>query len=548
MSSITDDVHEMLVAYLDGELDADATRQFEERLARDANLRRELLLLQRSWDMLDRLPRADVDAKFTRTTVEMITVAAAEDVHREQQAAPARKMRRWTVALGSLLVAGLLGYGLLRLLLPTPNAQLLRDLPILENLELYQRGVDVDFIRQLHQEKLFAEYDEPAVPLAEGSIVPAASPSVATAGSSSYGSALSATPAQRRQMLEKMSAGEKDQLLQKLARFHSLPVAQQAELRALNDRLTADPQPDALLLTLSHYREWLKALPPTDRAELLELAEDKRIARIKELKQDEQVRMEKIAQATGFSLEDEHLVLAWYRDYLVRHGAELQKKLEQDRLAANKPDERTKWEERGRMHSMFMYRAVLSAWSSDDPDMRASIVPDELNLLAKSLSPEAQAWLSSKKTPPEKSRLVADWVQFASSRNRYVPFGGRPMLSELGRQFEQRLNDPSRKELDQPLNKWPHDMQNTVEFLEKFSQELPESQLEQVDQLAPRERIKKLSQLYRDRHPKTQGNDSGPPRGFGKPPRGSGERPEPPPGESSGGQPIERPIAPPPRD
>src|SRR5436309_16121369 len=113
MSSIADELHEQLVAYLDGELDAEQTRQFEERLARDANLRRELLLLQRSWDMLDRLPRADVDAKFTRTTVEMIAVAAAEDVEREQHAAPIRRLRTAALAAACIVAAAAIGYGLI---------------------------------------------------------------------------------------------------------------------------------------------------------------------------------------------------------------------------------------------------------------------------------------------------------------------------------------------------------------------------------------------------------------------------------------------------
>jgi hypothetical protein len=262
-----------------------------------------------------------------------------------------------------------------------------------------------------------------------------------------------------------------------------------------------------------------------------------------------------IAQFTGFSLEDEHLLLAWYRDYLGRHSSELQKKFELDRLASAKPEDKAKWDDRGRMHPMYMYRAVLSAWTSADPEMQATIAEDDLNQLAKTLPPDAQAWLNTKKTMQDKSHLVADWVQFASSRNRFTPFGGggRSMLVELGRQFEQRLNDPMHKEFDKPVAQWPREMQNAAEALEKFAQELPESQREQIAESPPREKFKKLSQLYRERHPKPPGNDSGPPHGFGKPPRGPGDRPDAPPGDQPprdrpDGPPSGPPGAPPPRD
>ena len=52
-----DQTYEQLVAYLDGELDAESSLQVERRLAEDAEFRRELRQLQRAWDMLDELPK-----------------------------------------------------------------------------------------------------------------------------------------------------------------------------------------------------------------------------------------------------------------------------------------------------------------------------------------------------------------------------------------------------------------------------------------------------------------------------------------------------------
>ena len=78
---------EELVAYLDGELDAEAGRRLEQRLADDATARSALRGLQVSWDALDELDQADVGQDFTRTTLEMVAVRATKDVEESQRLA-----------------------------------------------------------------------------------------------------------------------------------------------------------------------------------------------------------------------------------------------------------------------------------------------------------------------------------------------------------------------------------------------------------------------------------------------------------------------------
>ena len=45
-----------LIAYLDGELSAEASDEIERRLSEDANLRRRLQLHQAAWDLLEEVP------------------------------------------------------------------------------------------------------------------------------------------------------------------------------------------------------------------------------------------------------------------------------------------------------------------------------------------------------------------------------------------------------------------------------------------------------------------------------------------------------------
>ena len=97
-----DQLDEQLVAYLDGELEPQASKQIENLLSSDEYARRRLNQLASSWDLLDQLPRATVNDLFTRTTVEMVALAAEDEVAQARTADPARRRRRDRSAPGSV--------------------------------------------------------------------------------------------------------------------------------------------------------------------------------------------------------------------------------------------------------------------------------------------------------------------------------------------------------------------------------------------------------------------------------------------------------------
>jgi len=160
-------IDEQLVAYLDGELDAEAGRRVEEALATDRRLRRTLQGLDRTWELLDELDTAEVPESFTQTTLEMVTVAAAEDVRESLTEAPRRRRRRWVIAGGGLVAAALVGFLAVAWLAPNPNRQLVEDLPLLINEDLpmlvnaeqYRHVDDFQFLQMLSREGLFVEED-----------------------------------------------------------------------------------------------------------------------------------------------------------------------------------------------------------------------------------------------------------------------------------------------------------------------------------------------------------------------------------------------------
>jgi hypothetical protein len=154
-----DSVEEELSAYLDGELDAGSVRRVEERLAREPAYQAELQRLERAWDLLDRLPRASVGEAFTKTTIEMVAIAASAEAESIQQELPRRRRRQQAFGIVGVIAAGLVGFVAGHWLWPSPNDRLLKDLPVLQNFELYYQADNIDFLRLLDREGLFDEGD-----------------------------------------------------------------------------------------------------------------------------------------------------------------------------------------------------------------------------------------------------------------------------------------------------------------------------------------------------------------------------------------------------
>jgi hypothetical protein len=148
-----------LSAYLDGELDGEAVRRVEERLARDPVCRAELQKLERAWNLLDRLPRAAVGESFTKSTIEMVATSASQEAEALVRELPRRQRRRRLAATLGMAGALAAGFVIGMQIWPDPNENLLEDLPVLENLDLYYQADDIEFLRLLDKEGLFAEGD-----------------------------------------------------------------------------------------------------------------------------------------------------------------------------------------------------------------------------------------------------------------------------------------------------------------------------------------------------------------------------------------------------
>lgn len=151
-----------LVAYLDGELDEAETRAIEETLAGSPAARRDIEILSRTWDLLDLLPTVEPSEDFTQKTISRLR--AVESSKEQATARWGVWGRRCLLVIawgGGLVGATLAGIYAAALSLPNEGQRVIRDFPVVEELDLYRSVGDAEFLEELRRHNMFEEEVEP---------------------------------------------------------------------------------------------------------------------------------------------------------------------------------------------------------------------------------------------------------------------------------------------------------------------------------------------------------------------------------------------------
>jgi hypothetical protein len=295
-------LEEQLVAYLDGELDAENCRRIEDLLAADPQARLALQRLERAWEMLDSLGTEPAGVSFTRTTLEMVTVAAEEEVQEQAARRPWRR-RRGILTVGGILIAGALGFAVLALLAPDPNRRLVDNLPLLLNLDEYRQGESVEFLRLLQENRLFTDARSPAAP-----------PEITD----------------RRKYVEQLKPDDRADLAQRQERFTALDSEEQRKLSDFETQLNGAPEAAAYRRIMRNYYAWWKTLPDFDRAKLSEMPPAERVRAIQQ-----QLKSDLTAfDPKNLSRQDLEAVQQWFKDFAQKRFERLPQE-EKDRIKKN---------------------------------------------------------------------------------------------------------------------------------------------------------------------------------------------------------------------
>jgi hypothetical protein len=237
-----------------------------------------------------------------------------------------------------------------------------------------------------------------------------------------------------RRELEGLSATEKLDLQQKEQRFARLSPQEQDRLRKLHRDITQDAESRHLQHVMDHYTRWLNMLPSGQRAEVLSLPPEERIAKIKELMRQQ--------ATTGFGhlvsqeLTDDDLeaILAWLDELLARREKELLAKYPQ-------------LEERLHPISDPRRRRMTLYWSIRFRTMREVVRPDpgDLERLKERLSPKARQAMEKAAAAGNMAELAQRWISAALFSKKALP----PVdPEELRRFYHEKLDARQREYLE----------------------------------------------------------------------------------------------------
>lgn len=149
---LTAEQRSSFVAYLDGELDEQQSRQIENLLAQNEVARHDMESLAATWELLDEMPRVKASESFSQKTMETLQLENREFSLQDQPWFQ-QSRRIGTLLLGSVLVlvCGVLGFVAARSLPPSAEDVMIRNYALLKRLDQYQEIGSSEFLDRLQR-------------------------------------------------------------------------------------------------------------------------------------------------------------------------------------------------------------------------------------------------------------------------------------------------------------------------------------------------------------------------------------------------------------
>jgi len=300
-----------------------------------------------------------------------------------------------------------------------------------------------------------------------------------------------------RQRLSAMSSAEKQELEGKRARFYGLPESEQQRVRQVHEDLSEAEDQDRLKQIMHRYSKWLRSLPSGQRAELVSLPPESRLARIKTLLREQEEGRMRWYVMRELTANDLALIVRWMEDYVAAHESEILERLPhlKERWNSIEPEKR---------------RSVLVFSAATMGPAREFLRPGEKDIqsLKKHLSATAQQEFNKAEGEGRLAELAERWLRAAMFSRRAAPEVPREALQKFYAELDAR----------------------TREYLENLSAERMEQELIRLYHYS---QFRKLFDSERSPFPRPGEGMRGWPRGGGRPPGGD-RSPGPPTGGRSG--------------
>ena len=140
----------------------------EQALSRDEEIREHVDSLERTWQLLDRLPIAKASEEFTNKTLSTIkTIQLESQAQGDQNQSGLSMSKKTREQLRKVVVAGgwmiglacsiFLGYVITNQWVPEESEPLLSELSFIENLDTYSEVQSLEFLEELQHSGTFNE-------------------------------------------------------------------------------------------------------------------------------------------------------------------------------------------------------------------------------------------------------------------------------------------------------------------------------------------------------------------------------------------------------
>ncbi len=246
-----------------------------------------------------------------------------------------------------------------------------------------------------------------------------------------------AAPAGAARSPAEMSPAEKKELQGKQERFYRLDQQTRDQLRQMHDELMRDPDSAQLQAVLTRYVSWLQTLSSGQRADLLSLPPNERVAEIKRLQEQQTASRMRSYVPRKLSDDDLQIIANWVEQMVQRHEPEILKRwpMFQERLDGI-PDIK-------RRSQALVFMVQRSGFHRD----WLQPTPEEIEQLKAQLSAEARQELEKAKAEGRLPELAEAWMRAAM----FSRLAGPPVDKEQLRRFFKEDLDPQQREFLESL-------------------------------------------------------------------------------------------------
>ncbi len=448
------EVDQKLTAYLDGELDPDEAIEIEQQLHADPECLAKLQAFQRTWDFFDAIPVEVADNSFVRTTMEIVIADVKTGMNHSSGLAAntengirvlgKRVLRGLAIATIPLILLGG-SFAFTRKIQTTPHRTLIQNLPLIENLDRYNRvDFNLEFLNALDQQELFAESRE----------LTAQGLTDLSDGDSQYPTPKSPSDEEEyfkmeSERLASMSPSKRREIQRLFEEFQKLSPEQAKKAIRFHESLMEHPDRVRLIRTLNHYYSWIRDLNSLQIANLLDSSPEERLKMITRLRAEQaKAAFGRLGETKLPDERDEEHLLNWFEFTLKANERAIRSRFPavyQDYLESQKrtrPDVVVKTpEELRRIARTTSLPTLVAVLLRIDREAIQDMIFEHVAPLRDGLSSKAQEIIRSQPLE-DQSELVMNWIETANQARTMIP-------EERLQEFYEHLPPAERDELDQ---------------------------------------------------------------------------------------------------